>query len=35
MTYLEIPTPKHALVEYQSLRNEIRLREFYVGIAVI
>ena len=35
MTYLEIPTSKHALVEYQSLRNKIRLREFYVGIAVV
>ena len=35
MTYLEIPTSKHALVEYQSLRDKVRLRELYVGIAVV
>ena len=35
MIYLEIPTSKHALIEYQGLRNKIRLRELYVGIAVV
>lgn len=33
--YLEISASEHTLVEDQSLRNKIGLRELYVRIAVI
>ena len=35
MVYLEVSASKHALVEDQSLRNKIGLRELYVRVAVI
>lgn len=33
--YLQIPAPEHTLVEDQSLRNKIGLRELYVRIAAV